>query len=66
MCIVPASCLSRSDLNRLSNNICVRERRRTRHGDIQNRRAVAAINRSLAGVGEIQQPLVPAGGIGGF
>lgn len=45
MSIVPMSALSRSDLSCLGNNIGAPRRRR-------HRRALAAVNRSLAAIGE--------------
>ncbi len=51
MSILPASRLSASDLNRLGNNL-VPSRRPRPWIDREPRRVLAAVNRSLAGVGE--------------
>ena len=52
MSIIPASRLSRSDLNRLSHNIGKPRRRTLVSVDTPHRRLLAAVNRSLAGIGE--------------
>jgi hypothetical protein len=53
MSIVPASRLSASDLSHLGNNLRRDGRRKiTRPGSTDRRRLVAAVNRSLAGLGE--------------
>ena len=51
MSILPASRLSASDLTRLGNNL-VHHRRPRPSAHRQARRVVAAVNRSLAAVGE--------------
>ena len=60
MSIIPASRLSRSDLSRLGNNLVRSKRRVIRPG----RRLLAAVNRSLAGIGEqvgrLHTPLLTA------
>ena len=52
MSIIPATRLSRSDLNRLSNNIGRSKRSVTSSADAPYRRVSAAVNRSLSSVGE--------------
>ena len=67
MSIIPASRLSRSDLSRLSNNMGRSKRRVSSSADAPYRRLVAAVNRSLASVGErvatLHPVTVPAGGV---
>jgi len=65
MSIVLASRLSSSDLSRLGNNICRDSGRKFRRpGTAARRRLIAAVNRSLAGLGErvahLHRPLVTA------
>jgi hypothetical protein len=60
MSIIPASRLSRSDLCRLSNNLGRSKRPATRDADAPYRRVLAAVNRSLASVGERVAALHPA------
>jgi hypothetical protein len=62
MSIIPASRLSRSDLNRLSNNIGRSKIPAARDADAPYRRVLAAVNRSLASVGERVAVLHPVGG----
>ena len=66
MSIIPASRLSRSDLSRLSNNLGRSKRSVAPDADAPYRRVLAAVNRSLACVGERVSALhavpVPAGG----
>ena len=52
MSIIPASRLSRSDLSHLSNNLGRTKLSVTRDADAPYRRVLAAVNRSLASVGE--------------
>lgn len=70
MSIIPASRLSRSDLSRLSNNIGHRKQPVARDADAPYRRVLAAVNRSLASVGErvaiLHPTAIPTGGHGGF
>ena len=59
MSIIPASRLSRSDLSRLSNNIG-KPRLAVRHdADAPYRQVMAAMNRSLACIGERVTPRHP-------
>lgn len=65
MSIVPASRLSSSDLSRLGNNVSRSgHSKKIRAGSADRRRLVAAVNRSLATLGEhvvhLRQPLLPA------
>lgn len=66
MSIVLASRLSRADLGRLSNNIGRPKRRCHRSATTSYRRVVAAVNRSLAHVGERVDRLSSAGVAGGY
>lgn len=63
MSIIPASCLSASDLAQLGNNLCPEHPRRRRASRLRGqRRLIAAVNRSLATLGErvgrLQRPLL--------
>ena len=65
MSIIPASRLSSSDLSRLGNNVCRSGSRKIiRPGSADRRRLVAAVNRSLAILGEhvvhLRRPLITA------
>jgi hypothetical protein len=59
MSIIPASRLSRSDLHRLSNNLGRHRQTVPRDADAPYRRVLAAVNRSLACVGERVAALQP-------
>ncbi|HEY8684783.1 MAG TPA: hypothetical protein VIO57_04175 [Chloroflexota bacterium] len=63
MSIIPVSSLSRSDLERLGNNLSRSRRPIARHADAPYRRVLAAVNRSLAGTGERVDRLLPTGGV---
>ena len=59
MSIIPASRLSRSDLSRLSNNLGRTKVPVSPNADAPYRRVLAAVNRSLASVGERVTALHP-------
>ena len=65
MSIIPASRLSRSDLFRLSNNLGRSKRPVAPDADAPYRRVLAAVNRSLACVGERVAALHPVPLAGG-
>jgi len=60
MSIVPASRLTRSDLSRLGNNVVSRKKPGVSSASVLRRRFVAAVNRSLATIGEGVDTLHPA------
>jgi len=62
MSIIPVSSLSRSDMDRLGNNLGRSKRPIDRSSDSSSRRVLAAVNRSLAGAGERVDRLEPSGG----
>ena len=62
MSIIPFSRLSDSDLKRLSHNLGRTKRLRVRNIACPERRLLAAVNRSLASLGEKVGQLIPAGG----
>ena len=72
MSIIPASRLSHSELSRLGNNLGPPRRPVARSAQVFHRRIVAAVNRSLANLGEKVSDLdpmgelTPAGGGRGF
>jgi hypothetical protein len=66
MSIIPASRLSASDLTRLGNNLGKAKRPLPRSFQSRQRRVLAAVNRSLAGIGERVNQLARAGGVRGF